>query len=134
LFKQWKYYYEIEEGIVIYGEIYGAGIQKNYDYGLQDIEYAGFDVTINGEYCSLPKSIDIHYNILNLPYVPTLGFCRWSQEIQDKFVFNNFIEGTKVPHEGIVIKAVDGNRHKVAKVINPDYLIYGEKHNIGDSH
>jgi hypothetical protein len=44
------------------------------------------------------------------------------------------IEGTKVPHEGVVIKATDGNRHKVAKVINPDYLIYGEKHNVGDSH
>jgi hypothetical protein len=134
LFKQWKYYYEIEEGIIIYGEIYGAGIQKNYDYGLQDIEYAGFDVTINGEYCSLPKSIDIHYNILNLPYVPILHAGEWSQEIQDSLVFNNFIGDTKVPHEGIVIKNIDGNRHKVAKVINPDYLIYGEKHNVGDSH
>jgi hypothetical protein len=44
------------------------------------------------------------------------------------------IEGTKVPHEGVVIKSVDGDRQKVAKVINPDYLIYGEKHNVGDSH
>jgi hypothetical protein len=130
----YKEYYNIKEGIVIYGEIYGAGIQKNYDYGLKDIEYAGFDVTINGEYYDTPKSFDIQAMRLGLPYVPTLGFCRWSQEIQDKFVFNNFIEGTKVPHEGIVIKAVDGNRHKVAKVINPDYLIYGEKHNVGDSH
>jgi RNA ligase (TIGR02306 family) len=133
-FKMYKEYYNIKEGIVIYGEIYGAGIQKNYDYGLKDIEYAGFDVTINGEYYDTPKSFDIQAMRLGLPYVPTLGFCRWSQEIQDKFVFNNFIEGTKIPHEGIVIKAVDGNRHKVAKVINPDYLIYGEKHNIGDSH
>jgi hypothetical protein len=58
----------------------------------------------------------------------------WSQEVQDKYTFKNFIEGTKVPHEGIVIKHVSGDRRKVAKVINPDYLIYGEKHNIGDSH
>jgi hypothetical protein len=49
-------------------------------------------------------------------------------------VFNNNIEGTKVPHEGIVIKHVSGDRRKVAKVINPDYLIYGEKHDVGDSH
>ena len=27
-----------------------------------------------------------------------------------------------------------GDRHKVAKVINPAYLIYGEKHDVGDSH
>jgi hypothetical protein len=58
----------------------------------------------------------------------------WSQEVQDKFTFNNFIEGTKVPHEGIVIKDSTGRREKVAKVINPDYLIYGEKHDVGDSH
>ena len=50
------------------------------------------------------------------------------------FVFNNFIEGTKVPHEGIVIKEISGDRKKVAKVINPDYLIYGEKNDVGDSH
>jgi hypothetical protein len=29
---------------------------------------------------------------------------------------------------------VTGDRRKVSKVINPDYLIYGEKHNVGDSH
>jgi hypothetical protein len=29
---------------------------------------------------------------------------------------------------------VTGDRHKVAKVINPDYLIASEKHNYGDSH
>jgi hypothetical protein len=134
LFKQYKEYYNIKDGIVIYGEIYGAGIQKNYDYGLTGIEFSGFDVTINGEYCEVGRSIDIFCNVLELSYVPVLYGGPWSQEIQDSFVFNNFIEGTKVPHEGIVIKAVDGNRHKVAKVINPDYLIYGEKHNIGDSH
>jgi len=134
LFKQYKDYYEIEEGIVIYGEIFGAGIQKNYDYGLEDIEYVGFDVTINGEYCPTHRSVDIHYNILGLSYAPILYAGEWSQEIQDSFVFNNFIQGTKVPHEGIVIKNIDGNRQKVAKVINPDYLIYGEKHNVGDSH
>ena len=74
------------------------------------------------------------HNIMGLEYVPVLYYGNWSQEIQDKFVFNNFIDKTKVPHEGIVIKITDGDRHKVAKVINPDYLIYGEKHNVGDSH
>ena len=40
--------YDLSEGVVIYGEIYGAGIQKNYDYGLTDIEFAGFDVEVDG--------------------------------------------------------------------------------------
>jgi uncharacterized membrane protein len=44
------------------------------------------------------------------------------------------IPNTKVPEEGIVIKHYTGEREKVAKVINPDYLIFAEKHNVGDSH
>jgi RNA ligase (TIGR02306 family) len=122
-------------GIVIYGEIYGAGIQKNYDYGLKNIEFAGFDLVANGKYEDVffTEHMFGRY-FMNLPYAPILYTGPWSQEIQDKFVFNNFIEGTKVPHEGIVIKHVSGERNKIAKVINPDYLIYGEKHNVGDSH
>jgi RNA ligase (TIGR02306 family) len=125
---------DVGAGITLYGEIYGAGIQKNYDYGLKDIQFAGFDVSIDGQYCEPIRSQMIFENILKLPYVEVLHLGFWTQEKQDKFVFNNFIEGTKVPHEGIVIKFHTGERNKVAKVINPDYLIYGEKHNVGDSH
>jgi hypothetical protein len=50
------------------------------------------------------------------------------------YVFDNFIYGTKVPHEGVVVKHHTGDRHKVAKVINPDYLIYAENWEVGDSH
>ena len=132
LLKLSKDIYGIDSGIVIYGEIYGPGIQKNYDYGLTEIDYAGFDVTINGEYVPLNRAFMIH-TALELKYVPILDVDVWSQELQDRYVFDK-IEGTKVPHEGVVIKKIDGDRHKIAKVINPDYLIYGEKHNVGDSH
>lgn len=136
--KLWSYIknknVEIGEGIILYGEIYGAGIQKNYDYGLTDIEFAGFDVKLRGEYVSTYDAWVLIENHLKLPYVEVLHYGDWTQEIQDKFTFNNFIEGTKVPHEGIVIKYFTGERQKVAKVINPDYLIYGEKNDVGDSH
>ena len=136
--KLWNYIknrnVEIGEGIILYGEIYGAGIQKNYDYGLTDIEFAGFDVKLKGEYVSTYDAWVLIENHLKLPYVEVLHYGDWTQEIQDKFTFNNFIEGTKVPHEGIVIKYFTGDRKKVAKVINPDYLIYGEKNDVGDSH
>jgi RNA ligase (TIGR02306 family) len=125
---------EIGSGIILYGEIYGAGIQKNYDYGLKDMEFAGFDLVVDGAYEPVISSRLVIKNWLQLPYVEVLHKGLWSQEIQDRFVFNNFIPGTKVPHEGIVIKHISGERNKVAKVINPDYLIYGEKHNVGDSH
>ena len=126
---------DIGSGIIIYGEVYGPGIQKNYDYGLKELEFAMFDISINGEYQRAETAKTYADSPqLNLPYVPILHYGFWSQEIQDKFTFNNFIEGTKVPHEGIVIKDSSGRREKVAKVINPDYLIYGEKHDVGDSH
>jgi RNA ligase (TIGR02306 family) len=125
---------EVGSGIILYGEIYGAGIQKNYEYGLNDMEFVGFDFVQNGKYMDVISTKYTIKYIIELPYVEILHKGLWSQEIQDKYVFNNFIEGTKVPHEGIVIKHISGERNKVAKVINPDYLIYGEKHNVGDSH
>ena len=136
--KLWKFFKENQEfaefeNVIIYGEIFGPGIQKNYDYGLDEIEFAGFDITIDGVYESIASSW-YSFNILELPYVPVLYEGQWSQEVQDEYTFNNMIKGTKVPHEGIVIKECTGDRRKVAKVINPDYLIYGEKHDVGDSH
>jgi len=121
-------------GFVIYGEIYGAGIQKNYDYGLKDIEFAVFDIMENGQYYSTKSTHTITNYVLELPHVEILYSGLWSQEIQDRYVLNNFIEGTKIPHEGVVVKYFTGERNKIAKVINPDYLIYGEKHDVGDSH
>jgi RNA ligase (TIGR02306 family) len=126
--------YHVGDGIILYGEIYGAGIQKNYEYGLKDIEFVGFDLKMDNEYLSTDSAQYEIINMLHLPHVEVLYTGTWNQEVQDMFVFNNFIEGTKVPHEGIVIKHTSGDRKKVAKVINPDYLIYGEKHDVGDSH
>jgi RNA ligase (TIGR02306 family) len=124
----------IGEGFILYGEIYGAGIQKNYEYGLKEIEFVGFDIKENGEYQGTVRTEYCIAVTLGLSHVEVLYKGKWNQEIQDSFVFNNFIEGTKVPHEGIVIKHITGDRKKVAKVINPDYLIYGEKNDVGDSH
>ena len=136
LWKVAKGMFQVEagSGLVIYGEIYGAGIQKNYEYGLSDIKFAGFDLTIDGKYLPTKGAQIAIETILELPHVEVLYDGPWSQEVQDEYTFNNFIEGTKVPHEGVVIKHVSGERNKVAKVINPDYLIYGEKNNVGDSH
>ena len=123
----------IGTGFIIYGEIFGKGIQKNYEYGLDDIEFVGFDVEMNNKYLSVYRS-DSELASLKLDYVELLYRGFWSQEIQDAFTFNQFIYNTKVPHEGIVIKHKSGDRKLVAKVINPDYHIYAEKKDVGDSH
>jgi RNA ligase (TIGR02306 family) len=124
---------DIGTGFIIYGEIYGKGIQKNYEYGLDHIEFAGFDVEIDGEYVDPLYSAHV-FTLLDLDSVPSLYVGKWHQDIQDAYTFNEFIDGTKVPHEGIVIKHITGDRKRVAKVINPDYHIYAEKKDVGDSH
>ena len=137
--KLWKYVKslsspeEVGTGLIIYGEIYGKGIQKNYEYGLDDIKFAGFDVEMNGGYLETADAF-AWIKTLDLEYVPILAKGNWSQELQDKYTFNQFIDGTKVPYEGIVIKHITGDRKRVAKVINPDYHIYAEKKDVGDSH
>ena len=123
----------IGSGFIIYGEIYGHGIQKNYDYGLTEIRFAGFDVEVDGHYED-NLSQTTHFQCLGLSEVETLYSGLWSKEEQDKYVFNNYIQGTKVPHEGVVVKSTDGSRQKIAKIINPDYSIFSEKNNVGDSH
>jgi RNA ligase (TIGR02306 family) len=124
----------IGTGITIYGEIFGEGIQKNYNYGLKDIRFVGFDVTINQEYKDCRYTEQFFHNSINLAHVEVLYEGMWSEEIKNKFVFKNFITGTKIPHEGIVVKHISGDRKKVAKIINPEYLIASEKHDYGDSH
>lgn len=124
---------DIGTGMTLYGEIYGAGIQKGYDYGLSEITLVGFDVSINGQYVDTTRAAYIITTHFRVPYVPILWTGMWSKEIQDSFVFNNFIEGTKVPHEGVVVKDVSGDRRKIAKVINPDYLLWDEKNKLDES-
>ena len=135
--KLWEYIKDCEdigEGIILYGEIYGAGIQKGYDYGLKDIQFVVFDIKDDGEYMNPVIARLTTQRVFKLPYVEVLYYGNWSQEIQDKYTFNNFIPGTKTPEEGIVIKHYTGERQKVAKCINPEYLIASEKHDYGDSH
>jgi len=137
--KLWNFvkHYLLEDtgsGITLYGEIYGAGIQKGYDYGLEEIKFVGFDIMINGKYLDTLNTKLILNDLLRLPHVEELYVGKWSKEVQDMFVINNFIPKTKVPHEGIVVKSVSGERSKISKVINNDYLIYSEKHNVEDSH
>lgn len=126
---------DVGSGLVVYGEIYGAGIQKNYDYGLKDHRrFVVFDITLNGEYLDTDTANWIAEEELGLSYVPVLYVGPYKKEIVDKYVLKNYIEGTKVPHEGVVVKHVSGDRKQVAKHINPEYLTWSEKFEVGDSH
>ena len=76
---------DLKKGFIIYGEIYGAGIQKNYDYGLTDIKFAGFDVEVDGKYEGYPAEC-AHFDVLDLPQVEQLYWGHWKKQKQDKFI------------------------------------------------
>jgi hypothetical protein len=71
------------DGLIIYGEIYGHGIQKNYDYGLTDVKFAGFDVELNGNYRPYHDEKNV-FKSLGLRRVEVLYMGPWSKEEQDK--------------------------------------------------
>ncbi len=125
----------IGDGIIIYGEIYGPGIQgEKYTYGLSTKSIVFFDIETNGTYESegnLRGTLDM----IGLPKLPELYYGKYNKDIIfNNFVKDQFINNTKVPHEGAVIKCSTGDRKKIAKMINPDYLIHAEKYDVPDSH
>ena len=132
--KLWDIFGHVEDGgnFILYGEIYGPGIQKNYDYNLKEIEFKAFDIELNGEFID-----DFRFqrfcDAINIPRVDYLYQGKWSKQQQESYS-KDFIEGTKIPHEGVVVKSIDGNKRKRAKVVSSEYLIYAEAHNVTDSH
>lgn len=122
-------------GIILYGEIYGPGIQGDaYSYYLKRPGCVFFDVELNKQYCNRDE-FDAILDGLDLYSVPVLYSGPLKQDIVDHYVRDQYTgHGSKVPHEGVVISTPSGDRSKIAKVINPDYLIYSEKYNVPDSH
>lgn len=131
--KQFKTPEEIGSGYILHGEIYGPGIQgEKYTYGEKETKFKAFDIEIDGKYVG-----DLDFvadcRMMGIPTVAYLYKGFWKKEIQDELLDRN-IPGTKTPEEGIVVKDITGDRKKVSKVINPNYLIFSEKHEIPDSH
>lgn len=126
----------LKQGVVIYGEIYGPGIQKGYTYNLNELKFCVFDIMIDGVYeqtWSTEAIVEVFFKRTGVDHVPVLYEGFYDKDIVQQFVHDT-IEGTKIPHEGVVVKHQSGERSKIFKVINPEYLIYSEKHNVGDSH
>ena len=123
----------IGKGVILYGEVFGAGVQgEHYNYGLDHRELTFFDIEIDGKYQDVLTFTDILTSDLELTIVEELFLGNWRKEAQDSYEYGHFIGISHVPHEGVVVKDVSGNRRKVSKIVNPAYLIFGEKNNIED--
>lgn len=127
---------ELGSGFIIYGEIYGPGIQgDNYTYGKTELNIAFFDAELNNTYLNCVQFINNVEYLMLLPTVKSYGKFKFDlNKIKQIMSENSKIPFTNVPEEGLVVKCITGDRHKIAKFINPEYLIFSEKNNIPDSH
>jgi RNA ligase (TIGR02306 family) len=117
----------IPKGIVIFGEIYGEGIQKNYSYGLKgETKLSVFDVQEvdeNGkkEYRNLIDGLNIA-NQLGLPIVPILLICQFKDLVPEELFKGTSELSDQQKVESVEEKDCYMGRKKL-KVINPEYLL-----------
>jgi RNA ligase (TIGR02306 family) len=116
---------KIGEGIILYGEIFGEGIQKYYEYGTREHKIKFFDIKQDGHYISVEEFNSICKE-LNLEKVEVLYEGKFDEEKIKSFLNRN-IPNTKVPEEGVIVKSITGDRSKIAKWINPAYLEFQSK-------
>lgn len=130
--------YELEKklnyGEVIYGEIYGPKIQKDYHYGCQEGEYklVLFDVQRHGKYINHAEFVDFCHEV-DLPYVPVeyVGPYTNAKEIKEKWVDG---KSTLCPEqevrEGVVIKPLMEQHcymgRKILKYKSDEFLMSAE--------
>lgn len=120
---------KVPKGFIVHGEIYGSGIQKNYNYGCKEGEHKLiiFDIKlfINGsnnyEYRDF-WIVQEFGKTQGFDVVPVLYEGPFNYEKMKELTLGNsvLIPSQKV-REGIVIKNVEGNR-KVLKLISEKYL------------
>lgn len=137
IYAEMAHKYKIKEklkdypGYVLYGEIYGPGVQKGYHYGLEEgqRDLVIFDVLVQSKkdqnWLSRKNAEDFCAK-LGLKFVPVLYEGPWNKEIAEGFVGGNSVFApTQKVREGIVVKNDDilTLHRKKIKIINPEYTM-----------
>lgn len=120
----------LKAGEVVYGEIYGDGIQKNYTYGC-DRGQRGlvlFDIMDDGKYLS-PSDFITAAEEMGLPTAPVLYVGPYDASlIKSLTVGDSVLAPQQKIREGVVVKPVAESKHpmlgrKVLKFVSDDYLL-----------
>jgi RNA ligase (TIGR02306 family) len=129
--------HKIPMGFVVYGEIYGSGIQGGYSYGLDPGEHrlAIFDVLVTNDK-GIQRYLDWdgveHFSRATLlPLVPVIYKGSFKPEVIEHWVGGaSVLAPTQKIREGCVIKpAVETEcwmGRKFLRAINPEYLLISE--------
>ncbi len=120
----------LKEGEVVYGEIYGSGIQKNYDYGCKEGEHklAIFDAMVGGEYIDASDLLLFCAN-KGLPKVGELYRGKFDIHVIKEILKGNsrMVPSQKVIEGGVIKPLTEVGTpylgRKVLKLINDEYLL-----------
>jgi len=124
--KKYKLDEIIPKNYIIYGEIYGQGIQ-DLEYGKQDIDVVFFDLKYQGKYISW-KNFQEFCMERCLPTVPILYEGEYNQEILNTCTGGSSFLYPFDIREGCVVKSLIESNHprlgrKILKSINEEYLL-----------
>jgi hypothetical protein len=116
----------IPKGYVVYGEIFGPGVQ-DLTYGRDALDVRFFDVMYEGEYLNFMESCRF-FEEQNLEMVPILKVVAWGDDLLHdlSFTCSRLDENTMM--EGVVVKPTAERTHPllgrvILKIINPEYLL-----------
>lgn len=121
---------KLMDGEVVYGEVYGTGIQKNYNYGCTNDErrLVIFDVMKDGKYLDHDALFEFCRSRF-LPMVPVLYVGPYSKEALDAVtVGDSVLAPEQKIREGCVMRPLaeryeNGLGRKILKSINPEFLL-----------
>jgi RNA ligase (TIGR02306 family) len=125
---------EDKNNVIVYGEIFGSGIQ-DMTYGQSGRSFIAFDINVNGNFIDFDEKVKL-FSDFNIPMVPTLYKGPFSMEKVEEFtsgpttICDPSKAGKFKGREGIVIVPVKertgiykGNQGRVIlKSISVDYL------------
>jgi RNA ligase (TIGR02306 family) len=118
----------IKEGanqVVIYGEIFGKGIQ-NYSYGIDEVKFRAFDLMIDGCYMDYDLSLRL-FNYFNILTAPLLYRGLFNLDIVKELSNGNSLVGGNQGREGVVVKPIKERTDPsigrvILKYVGDDYL------------
>ena len=125
------------DSLIVFGEIYGAGVQDLHYGAKQEKGYRVFDIAINGEYMNA-MAMEQVCEMVGLPTVPVLGRGVFDYESLLEIARGNTTMGDTHIREGIVVRPMcleltwgkgerDPNpKRMIFKVISEDYLLRKE--------
>ena len=117
---------------ILYGEVYGPGIQKNYDYGLTELEIVVFDIKVLADDKKSNQWLNVDQvkefcKQRGLPIVPELYRGPHSKELLQQHSKGASKIGTQPIREGVVIRDPKETTcyagKKMFKLLNEDYSL-----------